>query len=71
MNVLIESWLYQQDRITYGGYIPCKICGNPTSFTGTGLCNGCWEVTTRLHDFLCCQNAKDFVQETLKATEHD
>lgn len=32
--------------------IPCKICKEPTTFLGTKLCHGCWEVTRRISDFL-------------------
>lgn len=32
--------------------VPCKICGNPTLNTGTELCNGCWEVQSRIDDYL-------------------
>jgi hypothetical protein len=28
--------------------VPCKICGTPTTFTGTELCNRCWELKSRI-----------------------
>ena len=65
MNFLTQSWITDGRNITRENYVPCKICGVPTSFKGTKLCNGCYEVTTRLRSFLCCQNAMDFVSETL------
>lgn len=30
--------------------IPCKICKKPTKMAGTGLCNNCWEVESRVRD---------------------
>jgi len=64
MNKLIDSWLNSQfaDR----SYVPCSICGDPTNFTGTKLCNGCWEVIGRLRGFLSNKNAIDFVESELK-----
>jgi len=28
--------------------VPCRICGDPTHFTGTRLCNRCWELERRI-----------------------
>jgi hypothetical protein len=28
--------------------IPCKICGEGTTALGTGLCDRCWELNTRI-----------------------
>jgi len=37
--------------------VPCKICGDPTPMTATKLCNGCWEVDSRIETFITnCQN---------------
>jgi hypothetical protein len=33
-------------------HVPCKTCGFPTDKTGTGLCDGCWEVEHRLATYL-------------------
>lgn len=31
--------------------IPCKWCGKQTPMLGTKMCNGCWELDTRIsHD---------------------
>ena len=46
-------------------WIPCKTCGDPTTFPGTKLCNGCWEVQTRLQSYLNNKNAIQFVSEAL------
>ena len=46
-------------------WIPCKTCGDPTTFLGTKLCNGCWEVQTRLQSYLNNENAIRFVSEAL------
>lgn len=29
--------------------IPCRLCTKPTRMLGTKLCNGCWELETRIH----------------------
>lgn len=31
---------------------PCDLCGTPTVFRGTRRCVNCWEVETRLADYL-------------------
>ncbi len=31
------------------GIIPCRLCGQPTHMLGTKLCDGCWELETRIH----------------------
>jgi hypothetical protein len=28
--------------------VPCTICGKPTRMLGTKLCDGCWELRTRI-----------------------
>lgn len=28
--------------------VPCRLCGVPTAMTGTKLCDGCWELETRI-----------------------
>ena len=33
-------------------HVPCKTCSYPTDKTGTGLCDGCWEVEHRLAAYL-------------------
>lgn len=32
--------------------VPCKTCGEATTFTGTKLCNACWEVERSLGQYL-------------------
>lgn len=32
--------------------VPCETCGEPTTYTGTKRCNGCWEVESRLADYV-------------------
>ena len=29
--------------------IPCRLCKKPTPMLGTKLCDGCWELETRIH----------------------
>lgn len=31
-----------------GDKVPCKFCGKPTRSTATKLCDGCWELKTRI-----------------------
>lgn len=32
--------------------VPCDVCGTPTTFLGTRRCNNCWEVESRLAQYL-------------------
>jgi len=48
--------------------ISCKTCGKPTEMLGTKLCDGCWEVESRLSSYLTNQNAIDFVKAALDET---
>jgi hypothetical protein len=64
MNKLVQIWLNSQDIIR--DTIPCRICGNPTTFNGTELCDNCWEVTRRLSDFVQCQNGLEYIKEFVK-----
>ncbi len=32
--------------------VACRICGDDTTFIGTKLCNGCWEVDSRIDDII-------------------
>ncbi len=50
--------------------IPCKTCDESTTFLGTKLCNGCWEVETRLRSYLTNNNAIKFVKAALDETPH-
>jgi hypothetical protein len=63
MNILFDRWL--NNDLVNRTYIPCQICGEPTNFLGTKLCNGCWEITSRLRSFLDNKNARDFVKNEL------
>ena len=29
--------------------VPCRLCEEPTQMLGTKLCDGCWELETRIH----------------------
>lgn len=47
--------------------VPCTTCRRPTTYTGTQLCNGCWEVQHRLADYLAGgARAVAFVKKALK-----
>lgn len=41
--------------------ILCKTCGDLTPMLGTKLCNGCWEVESRLSSYLVNKKAICFV----------
>lgn len=47
--------------------VPCSTCGAATINTGTKRCNACWEVESRLEDYLRRGgvNAQDFVRKLL------
>ncbi len=45
--------------------VPCKICGKPTPFTGTQLCNCCWEAERWLPDYLKNPKGVDFVRNLM------
>ena len=45
--------------------IPCATCGRPTTFIGTKRCNWCWEVESRLENYLKFEKGRDFVQRML------
>ncbi len=32
--------------------VPCDTCGTSTKMTGTRKCNACWEVESRLDDYV-------------------
>lgn len=63
MNKLTRIWL-DNNNVTRQ-HIPCKVCGEPTTMKGTKLCDGCWEVQSRLTSFLQCLNAIRYVQDIL------
>ena len=46
---------------------PCETCGRPTPMLGTKRCDGCWEVESRLLDYIRQGGvpAVAFVYETL------
>lgn len=46
-------------------YVQCKICGSDRALSGTKLCDGCWEVESRLTGFLRHPNAVKLVCEEL------
>ncbi len=67
MNKLTQIWI-NNSEVTRE-YIPCQICGEPTTMLGTRLCNGCWEVMGRLLSFCQCANAIQFVRDILVTVE--
>lgn len=45
--------------------VPCESCGLPTTYTGTKRCNGCWEVESRLAEYLRSERGRAFVRGLL------
>jgi len=46
--------------------VKCKICGIDT-LNDDELCDGCWEVTHRLEDFIKTENGRNYVEKMLAA----
>ncbi|KKN34224.1 hypothetical protein LCGC14_0795730 [marine sediment metagenome] len=44
----------------------CNVCGKPVNFIRAERCNLCWEVLSRLDDFLKSEKARDIVIAKLK-----
>jgi hypothetical protein len=42
--------------------VPCKTCGKLTGMIHTKLCNGCWEVETRLERYVQSSKGLEFVK---------
>jgi len=43
--------------------VPCKICETPTTMTGTGLCDRCWELKRRTeHDPKIAKKIADLLE---------
>lgn len=49
--------------------VPCTYCDTPTASTGTKMCDGCWEVESRLPGFLIHPKAREYVRRTLEGAE--
>ncbi len=45
--------------------VPCTLCAAPTDYTGTKLCNRCWELNTRV------RNDPDIAQDILNNLERE
>lgn len=66
-RVAAEKVKQEQDR-----EIPCKLCGDPTIFSGTKRCNNCWEIEGRFNVFKIQQMSKTpegsaFLLQTLQS----
>jgi len=48
--------------------VKCRFCGNETRATGTKMCNNCWEVVSRLPEFLKHENGISLVIDCLLET---
>lgn len=49
--------------------VPCTTCGRPIGWLGTQKCDYCWEVETRLEDYLAYPKGREFVRRMLEAAE--
>jgi hypothetical protein len=47
----------------------CKICGYSTSMEATKLCNGCYEVVSRIDYFLSLHKGRELIAEALRNRE--
>ena len=45
--------------------VPCETCGKPTLMEGTKRCDGCYEVESRLSDYLKTPGGRAFVTAAL------
>ena len=50
------------------GTVPCRFCDQPTRMTSTKLCDGCWEVSSRIRRFIDLPRGRAHVEELLGAT---
>lgn len=46
--------------------VPCETCGEPTTFLGTKRCNNCYEVESRLDQYLASIGGLEVVVEKLR-----
>lgn len=49
--------------------VRCKWCGEHPQISDSDECNNCWEVISRLSDFLRSQKARDFTRQLLLSRE--
>jgi hypothetical protein len=52
-------------------FVLCLVCKEPTTATALGLCQGCWEVDTRLPGFLLHEEGRRIVREALAESPTD
>lgn len=45
--------------------VPCSVCKEPTTATALKMCQGCWEVDSRLAGFLMHEEGRRIVREAL------
>jgi hypothetical protein len=50
-------------------YVACKICGSPTPYLGTKLCNGCYEFDSNIDRILETDSGADYINR--KICEHN
>jgi hypothetical protein len=47
-------------------YTTCQICGEPTMMLETQLCDNCWEIISRLPEFLKSRNGLSIIYSMIK-----
>jgi len=45
--------------------IPCEVCGKPITFLSTKRCNNCWEVESRLGEYLKSRAGQEFARSKM------
>lgn len=44
----------------------CSICGKPKPFKHSPYCTNCWEVTSRLEEFVSSPNGVKYIRQTIR-----
>jgi hypothetical protein len=64
-DVIATRELMLEEAMNDRETIPCVTCGMPTPFTGTKRCNNCWEVESRLNQYLRSPKGETFVAKAM------
>lgn len=72
MNQLIVNKDYEIVGVAQEKTVPCKICGKQVylwcekDHSGAGICDNCWEVSTRLRAFLHHKVGREMARAMMK-----
>jgi hypothetical protein len=47
-------------------FVSCKICGKDTLYEEDRLCDNCWEIMSRLPDFIESKVGREYIENLLK-----